>query len=96
MEAITLSRFPSSVMLFGRKLPKLAENGDSKTTIHILEKGDFGVEKYNESYQSFVESQHRREGLEILTAAHEKFPSDTVSMLSTKRPVRGSGLKSTK
>lgn len=83
-------------MLFGRKLPKLAEKGDSKSTIHVLEKGDFGVEKYNESYQSFVESQHRREGLEILTAAHEKFPTDTVSMLRTKQPVRSSSLKSLK
>ena len=88
MEEFPLSRFPSSVMLFGRKLPKLAENGDSKRTIHILEKGDFGVQKYNESYQSFVESQHRTEGLEILTAAHEKFPADTVSMLCTNQPVR--------
>ena len=88
MEEFPLSRFPSSVMLFDRKLPKLAENGDSKRTIHILEKGDFGVQKYNESYQSFVESQHRTEGLEILTAAHEKFPADTVSMLGTNQPVR--------
>ena len=66
-------------MIFGRKLPKLAETGDSQRTLTILEKGDFGAEKYNESYQSFVEKQHRKEGLEIIEAAHEKFPNDTVS-----------------
>lgn len=65
-------------MLFGRKLPKLAENGDSKRILHILEKGAFGVEKYNESYLSFAECQHRKEGLEILIAANEKFPTDTI------------------
>ncbi|KAM7438388.1 hypothetical protein ABFA07_012101 [Porites harrisoni] len=73
-----LEKFPSSVMLFGRKLPKLAENGDSKRVLHILEKGAFGVEKYNESYLSFAECQHRKEGLEILIAANEKFPTDTI------------------
>ena len=67
-------------MLLGRKLPKLAESGDSKGILKILEKGDFGVDKYNESYQSFVEKQHRKEGLDILTAAHEKFPDDTVGI----------------
>lgn len=66
-------------MLFGRKLPKLAESGDSEQTLRILEKGDFGPEKYNESYQSFVENQHRKEGLGIITAAHHKFPDDVVS-----------------
>ena len=81
MKTFFLSRFPSSVMLFGRKLPKLAENGDYQRILNILEKGDFGVEKYNESYLSFAERQHRKEGLEILTAAHEKFPTDTVSIL---------------
>ena len=85
MKPFFLSRFPSSVMLFGRKLPKLAENGDSKRILHILEKGAFGVEKYNESYLSFAECQHRREGLEILIAAHEKFPTDTVSILGTNQ-----------
>ncbi|KAJ7337906.1 hypothetical protein OS493_008065 [Desmophyllum pertusum] len=73
-----LEKFPSSVMIFGRKLPKLAETGDSQRTLTILEKGDFGAEKYNESYQSFVEKQHRKEGFEIIEAAHEKFPNDTV------------------
>ena len=72
-------------MLFGRKLPKLAENGDSKRILHILEKGAFGVEKYNESYLSFAECQHRKEGLEILIAANEKFPTDTVSILGTNQ-----------
>jgi len=67
-------------MLLGRKLPKLAESGDSKGILKILEKGDFGVDKYNESYQNFVEKQHRKEGLDILTAAHEKFPNDTVGI----------------
>lgn len=73
-----LEKFPSSVMLFDRKLPELAESGDSQRTLAILDKGEFGAEKYNESYQSFVEKQHRKEGLEIITAAHEKFPDDTV------------------
>ena len=68
-------------MLFGRRLRKLAENGDSKRILHILEKGAFGVEKYNESYLSFAECQHRKEGLEILIAAHERFPTDAVSIL---------------
>ena len=72
-------------MLFGRKLPKLAENGDSKRILHILEKGAFGAEQYNESYLSFAECQHRKEGLEILIAAHEKFPTDTVSILGTNQ-----------
>jgi len=67
-------------MLLGRKLPKLAESGDSTGILKILEKGDFGVDKYNESYQSFVEKQHRKEGLDILTAAHERFPNDTVGI----------------
>ena len=73
-------RFPSSVMLFGRKLPKLAKSGNSEEILKILEKGDFGAEKYNESYQSFVEMEHRKEGLDILMSAHEKFPDDTVSI----------------
>ena len=85
MKPFFLSRFPSSVMLFGRKLPKLAENGDSNRILHILEKGAFGVEKYNESYLSFAECQHRKEGLEILIAAHEKFPTDNVSILGTNQ-----------
>lgn len=85
MKPFFLSRFPSSVMLFRRKLPKLAENGDSKRILHILEKGAFGVEKYNESYLSFAECQHRKEGLEILIAANEKFPTDTVSILGTNQ-----------
>ncbi|KAL9984671.1 hypothetical protein ACROYT_G006994 [Oculina patagonica] len=73
-----LEKFPSSVMLFGRKLPKLAESGDSQRMLTILEKGDFGPEKYNESYLSFVETNHRKEGLDIIQAAHEKFPNDTI------------------
>ena len=68
-------------MIFGRKLPKLAEAGDSQRTLEILEKGSFGVEKYNESYQSFVEQDHRKEGLDIIQAAHQKFPNDTVSCM---------------
>lgn len=66
-------------MIFGRMLPKLAISGDSQRTLVMLEKGGFGTEKYNESYMSFVEKQHRKEGLDIIQAAHEKFPSDTVS-----------------
>lgn len=66
-------------MIFGRKLPKLAETGDSQRTLAILEKGGFGPEKYNESYQSFVEKNHRQEGLDIIETAHEKFPNDSVS-----------------
>lgn len=66
-------------MIFGRKLPKLAESGDSERTLTILEKGGFGPEKYNESYQSFVEKNHRQEGLAIIETAHEKFPNDPVS-----------------
>lgn len=65
-------------MLFGRKLLKLAESGDSQGILKILERGDFGVEKYNESYQSFVEMEHRKEGLDILMAANERFPDDMV------------------
>lgn len=65
-------------MLFGRKLLKLAESGDSQGILTILERGDFGVEKYNESYQSFVEMEHRKEGLDILIAANERFPDDLV------------------
>lgn len=65
-------------MLFGRKLLKLAESGDSQGILTILERGDFGVEKYNESYQSFVEMEHRKEGLDILMAANERFPDDLV------------------
>lgn len=65
-------------MLFGRKLLKLAESGDSQGILKILERGDFGVEKYNESYQSFVEMEHRKEGLDILMAANERFPDDLV------------------
>jgi len=37
-------------LLFGRKLPKVAASGDSKGILKIVEKGDFGVDKYNESY----------------------------------------------
>lgn len=66
-------------MIFGRKLPKLGENGDSQRTLEILEKGSFGPEKYNESYQSFVEKNHRQEGLDIIETANEKFPNDPVS-----------------
>lgn len=66
-------------MLFGRKLPVLATTGDSQRMLTILEKGDFGAEKYNESYLSFVENNHRKEGLDIIQAAHEKFPNDSVS-----------------
>ena len=66
-------------MLFGRKLPKLAKSGNSEEILKILEKGDFEAETYNESYQSFVEMDHRKEGLDILMSAHEKFPDDTVS-----------------
>jgi len=73
-----LEKFPSSSMIFGRKLPKLAESGDSERTLTILEKGGFGPEKYNESYQSFVEKNHRQEGLAIIETAHEKFPNDPV------------------
>lgn len=65
-------------MLFGRKLLKLAESGASQGILKILERGDFGVEKYNESYQSFVEMEHRKEGLDILMAANERFPDDLV------------------
>lgn len=65
-------------MLFGRKLLKLTESGDSQGILKILERGDFGVEKYNESYQSFVEMEHRKEGLDILMAANERFPDDLV------------------
>ena len=65
-------------MLFGRKLPKLAESGDSQGILKILERGNFGVEKYNESYQSFVEMAHRKEGLDIIMVAHERFPDDMV------------------
>ena len=72
-------RFPSSSMIFGRKLPMLAETGDSQRTLTILEKGGFRPEKYNESYQSFVEKNHRHEGLDIIKTAHEKFPNDPVS-----------------
>jgi len=67
-------------LLFGRKLPKVAASGDSKEILKIFEKGDFGVDKYNESYQSFVEKQHRKEGLDIVTVAHEKFPNDAVGI----------------
>lgn len=73
-----LEKFPSSSMIFGRKLPKLAENGDSQRTLEILEKGGFGPEKYNESYQSFVETNHRQEGLDVIETAHQKFPNDPV------------------
>lgn len=73
-----LEKFPSSIMLFGRKLPKLTEIGDCEGTLRILEKGNFGAEKYNESYQSFVDMQHRKEGLEIIVIAHAKFPEDTI------------------
>ena len=66
-------------MIFGRKLPMLAETGDSQRTLTILEKGGFGPEKYNESYQSFVEKNHRHKGLDIIKTAHEKFPNDPVS-----------------
>lgn len=66
-------------MIFGRKLPKLAETGDSQRTLKILEKGGFGPEKYNESYQSFVAKNQRQEGLDIIKTAHEKFPNDPVS-----------------
>lgn len=68
-------------MLFGRKLPHLAEIGDYEGILRILEKGNFGAEKYNESYQSFVDMQHRKEGLEIIMIAHDKFPEDTVCIL---------------
>lgn len=44
----------------------------------ILGKGDFGPEKYNESYLSFIENQHRKQGLDVIQSAHEKFPSDTI------------------
>ena len=67
-------------MLFDRKLSKLAEIGDSEGILRILEKGSFEARKYNESYQSFVELQHRKEGLEIITIAHGKFPEDTVGL----------------
>ena len=67
-------------MLFGRKLPKLAKSGNSEEILKILEKGDFEAETYNESYQSFVEMEQRKEGLDILMSAHEKFPDDTVSI----------------
>ncbi|XP_068711774.1 TPR repeat-containing protein DDB_G0287407-like isoform X2 [Montipora foliosa] len=73
-----LEKFPSSEMLFDRKLSKLAEIGDSEGILKILEKGSFEARKYNESYQSFVELQHRKEGLEIITIANGKFPEDTV------------------
>lgn len=66
-------------MIFGRKLPKLAETGDSQRTLTILEKGGFGPEKYNESYQWFVEKNRRKEGLDIIETAHEEFPNDPVS-----------------
>ena len=39
----------------------------------ILGKGDFGPEKYNESYLSFIENQHRKQGLDVIQSAHEKF-----------------------
>ena len=32
----------------------------------ILGKGDFGPEKYNESYLSFIENQHRKQGLDVI------------------------------
>ena len=78
-------RFPSSLMLFGRKLPKLAESGNSEEILKILEKGGFGAEKYNESYKSFVEMEHRKEGVDILISAHEKFSDDTVSIFQSLR-----------
>lgn len=65
-------------MIFGRLLPKLAKSGDSQRTLMVLGKGDFGPEKYNESYLSFIENQHRKQGLDVIQSAHEKFPSDTV------------------
>lgn len=65
-------------MIFGRLLPKLAKSGDWQRTLMILGKGDFGPEKYNESYLSFIENQHRKQGLDVIQSAHEKFPSDTV------------------
>ena len=71
-------RFPSSIMLLGRKVPQLAESGDFQRMLAILDKGDFFPEKYNEAYQSFVQENHRKEGLIILEAAHQKFPKDRV------------------
>lgn len=65
-------------MIFGRLLPKLAKSGDWQRTLMILGKGDFGPEKYNESYLSFIENQHRKQGLDVIQSAHEKFPSDTI------------------
>lgn len=73
-----IEKFPKSAMIFGRLLPKLAKSGDSQRTLMILGKGDFDPEKYNESYLSFIENQHRKQGLDVIQSAHEKFPSDTI------------------
>lgn len=73
-----IEKFPKSAMIFGRLLPKLAKSGDSQRILMILRKGDFGAERYNESYLSFIENQHRKQGLDVIQSAHEKFPSDTI------------------
>ena len=75
---VVLFRFPSSQMLFGRKLPQFAGIGDSETLLKVLGNGDFSAVEYNNSYEAFVEKNHRKEGLTILIEGHEKFPSDTV------------------
>ncbi|XP_070579554.1 TPR repeat-containing protein DDB_G0287407-like [Ptychodera flava] len=71
-----LTRFPKSNMLLLRKTEEYAKSGNAEMLCQILLNGEFEAPKYTAAYQSFVENDHRQEGLDVLKQGKEKFPED--------------------
>jgi hypothetical protein len=67
-------------MLLVRVQEQYSSSGNTKEMLQVLKNGEFGVEQYNNAYQAFVKSNHKKEGIALLVAAHDKFPDDKVKL----------------